>query len=591
MSSLPPKLKAVARRRWPFLVLIPLLTGLAIWIVTPAQPAEEVEQFKAERTIAVDLTNGTPSFTDTEQASLLATVGAVPAAAAETLGYQGNPNRLAQDLNVETDQITYTVNMSAVRPSPREAEDYVDAFATAFVDVVNNRNQAERQAQIQRLTDQRNQASQQLANFNTQNAEALSNPFGPPDELRAQQAALQQAVSNLTQQIDALQIATATPQTTYRVLGRPPAERVPPPTISVPRQRPQRVALTMPFAFLLAIALVYLLERLSPRIDVREDISAVSNLPLLSEVPILSAKSFRRAEVDPSESFEGAYAESYRALRSSLEYASGGDSKGSSPVIMVVSAVPGEGKSSTAAHLAMAYAEKGNEVLIVGADFRKPTLHRMFSVAREPGLAELATKEGLEPADVVQQTATPEVSVVTSGRPTSVVAPLIGSAFRMIEWAQAKRRVVVIDTAPILGANDATELFRVADHAVIVLRAGVSSVTGTRSMLDTLGQYDVPTLGFVLIDSPSQRSANYFYRYYRYYQADENEVTSNGSKPRTPRQKSGRSSADVLRDLEAVTTPTIADAEPHSSTDVTDSAEPSGATQSGPREEAEETAL
>ncbi len=548
---MPPKLKAVARRRWLFLVLIPLLSGLAVWFVTPAQPTDAVESFKAERTIAIDLTNGTPSFTDAEQASLLATVGAVPAAAAETLGYRGNPNRLAQDLDVETDSVTYTIKMSTVRPTPADAVEYVDAFATAFVEVVNNRGETERQAQIQRLTDQRDQASQQLAAFNTQNAEALANPFGPPDEIRVQQATLQQTVSTLTQQIDALQITSATPQTTYRVLGRPPAERVAPPTISVPRQRPQRVALTMPFAFLLAIALVYLLEKLSPRIDVREDIATVSDLPLLSEVPIRSAKSFRKAEVDPSESFEGAYAESYRALRSSLEYASGSESKGSPPVIMVVSAVPGEGKSSTAAHLAMAYAEKGSEVLILGADFRKPTLHRMFSVPREPGLAELASKQGVEPGDVVQPTATPGVSLVTSGRPTSVVAPLIGSAFQMIEWAQERGKVVIVDTAPILGANDATELFRVADHAVIVLRAAISSVTGTRSMLDVLSQYDVPTLGFVLIDSPSQRSNNYFYRYYRYYQADESDESSNGIHPPLERPKSGRPAADVLRDLEA----------------------------------------
>ena len=548
---MPPKLKAVARRRWLFLVLIPLLSGLAVWFVTPAQPTDAVESFKAERTIAIDLTNGTPSFTDAEQASLLATVGAVPAAAAETLGYRGNPNRLAQDLDVETDSVTYTIKMSTVRPTPADAVEYVDAFATAFVEVVNNRGETERQAQIQRLTDQRDQASQQLAAFNTQNAEALANPFGPPDEIRVQQATLQQTVSTLTQQIDALQITSATPQTTYRVLGRPPAERVAPPTISVPRQRPQRVALTMPFAFLLAIALVYLLEKLSPRIDVREDIAMVSDLPLLSEVPIRTTKSFRKAEVDPSESFEGAYAESYRALRSSLEYASGSESKGSPPVIMVVSAVPGEGKSSTAAHLAMAYAEKGSEVLILGADFRKPTLHRMFSVPREPGLAELASKQGVEPGDVVQPTATPGVSLVTSGRPTSVVAPLIGSAFQMIEWAQERGKVVIVDTAPILGANDATELFRVADHAVIVLRAAISSVTGTRSMLDVLSQYDVPTLGFVLIDSPSQRSNNYFYRYYRYYQADESDESSNGIHPPLERPKSGRPAADVLRDLEA----------------------------------------
>ena len=547
---MPPKLKAIASRRWPLLVLIPLLTGLAVWFVTPAKQPDDTERFKAEQTIAVDLVNGTPSFTDTEQASLLATIGPVPAAAAETLGFQGNPNRLADGLDVVTDPVTYTINMSAVRADPTEAVEYVDAFATAFVEVVNGRGEAERQARVEQLTTQRDEAARRLADFNTQNAEALANPFGPPEEVRVQQAGLQQAVSNLTEQLSALSLTSTTPQTTYRSLGREPATVVAPPTISVPRQRPQRVALTMPFAFLLAIALVYLLEKLSPRIDVREDIATVSDLPLLSEVPIRSTKSFRKAEVDPSESFEGAYAESYRALRSSLEYASGAESKGSAPVIMVVSAVPGEGKSSTAAHLAMAYAEKGSEVLILGADFRKPTLHRMFSVPREPGLAELASKEGVEPDDVVQETATPGVSLVTSGRPTSLVAPLIGSAFRMIEWAQERGKIVIIDTAPILGANDATELFRVADHAVIVLRASISSVTGTRSMLDVLSQYDVPTLGFVLIDSPAQRSNNYFYRYYRYYQADESDESRNGSEDTAVQPKSGRPAAQVLRELE-----------------------------------------
>ena len=548
---MPPKLKAIARRRWPLLVLIPLLTGVAVWLVTPAQPTNEVERFKAERTIVVDLTNGTPNFTDAEQASLLAKVGAVPAAAAETLGYRGNPNRLAQDLDVETDQITYTISMSVVRPTAVDAVEYVDAFATAFVEVVNNRGEAERQAELERLTEQRNQASQQLATFNQENAEALANPFGPPDEIRTQQAALQQAVASLTQQIDALQVTSTTPKTTYRLLGRTPAQRVAPPTISVPRQRPQRVALTMPFAFLLAIGLVYLLERLSPRVDVREDVSAISSMPLLSEVPTRPAKSFGKNEVDPSESFSGAYAESYRAVRSSLEYASAGGDAEHPPVIMVISAVPSEGKSSTAAHLAMAYAEKGQEVLIIGADFRKPTLHRMFSIAREPGLAELATKPGLEPEDVVQDTTTPLVTVVTSGRPTSVVAPLIGGAFQVIEWAQRQGKVVIVDTAPLLGANDATELFRLADHAVIVLRAGVSGVAATHSMLDVLGQYDVPTLGFVLIDSPAQRGNNYFYRYYRYYQADESDASSNGHDSSS---KSGRTAAEVLRDLEAATT-------------------------------------
>lgn len=162
--------------------------------------------------------------------------------------------------------------------------------------------------------------------------------------------------------------------------------------------------------------------------------------------------------------------EQYRTIRTNIEFASVDRQMKS---VMITSACPGEGKSTTAANLAVVFAQQGKKVLLIDADLRKPTVHTAFHLENMIGLTSvLLKKSSLEQA--VQASNEKHLDVLTSGPIPPNPAELLSSKWmkELAYEACAAYDMVIFDTPPILAVADAQLLGNVADGSVLVISSG-----------------------------------------------------------------------------------------------------------------------
>ncbi len=224
-------------------------------------------------------------------------------------------------------------------------------------------------------------------------------------------------------------------------------------------------------------------------------------------------------ELVPHERPRTLISESYRSLRTALLLSSARELK----VVAVTSAVAGEGKTATAANLAVVLAQLGRQVLIVDCDLRKPRLHQVFQVSNRVGLVNQLT--AAEP-EVFLPTVVPNLWVTPSGPIPPNPSELLASD-RMRDWLKSLRGrfdFIVLDTPPALAVTDATIVGMLVDGVVLTLRSG--KVTREEALLcrDRLRQTGIKILGAVLNRYKSlQAGLGKRYRYYESYGAEESE--------------------------------------------------------------------
>jgi len=236
--------------------------------------------------------------------------------------------------------------------------------------------------------------------------------------------------------------------------------------------------------------------------------------------------------------------EAYRTLRTSILFSA---MQRGLHTIMVASANAGEGKSTTAANLAVVLADSGKRVVLISADLRKPRLHRFFGLETEPGLSNALAGES-SVWETLQAPQVENLRVMVSGpvpaRPTELL-----QSEAMGELVADLRDVsdfVIIDTSPILPVADALVLAPLVDGILLVADASIttrSAVTHTRELLD---QVDARLIGAVFNDYDPSRDrggAGYYgygYRRYGYY-GEASEGASRRGAPAFPVAENGQS--------------------------------------------------
>jgi len=191
----------------------------------------------------------------------------------------------------------------------------------------------------------------------------------------------------------------------------------------------------------------------------------------------------------------GAVAEGYRGLCMALQFC-----RPDSVVetVLVTSPQPGEGKSTTAANLAVALAGTGRRTVLVDADLRRPSLHRKLGVARRPGLADMLFEPTPEP--VTMGTSVEGLDVITGGRPVATPSELLAShAFAaLVSSLRERYDMVVIDAPPVLAATDAALLSALADATVLVVAAGRTRQPELSHACEVLEDVGAHVVGVVL---------------------------------------------------------------------------------------------
>jgi capsular exopolysaccharide synthesis family protein len=267
----------------------------------------------------------------------------------------------------------------------------------------------------------------------------------------------------------------------------------------------------------LGFLLLMLLDRLDDRISSITELHELFDEILLGQIPReqLAGPRGEVSQIAPQDP-RHAFVEAYRNLRSSLLFMV--ESGARPKTLLITSSVPNEGKSVTCANLAITIANSGSRVLLVDADLRKGILHSRFEVPAKPGLSEVLSRDvGWEVA--VQTTGVSNLFLLPRGTRTDRSSELfigpVTEAF--LKEAAAKYDYVVVDTAPVMAADDVTSLAPYMDGVLFLIRAEHTSARVARAALELLYQRQVRLLGLVFNAVRPTSVDYYYYKYSEYY--------------------------------------------------------------------------
>jgi non-specific protein-tyrosine kinase len=289
-----------------------------------------------------------------------------------------------------------------------------------------------------------------------------------------------------------------------------------PPGPSSPRTL-LNVVLAAVLGLLAAVGIAFLVEYLDDSLTSSDDVQEVTGLPTLGVVPVMSGDR-KRSEIYRLETLlspRSPVAETYRVLRTNIEFASV-----DSPLrtLLVTSALPQEGKTTTAGNLAIVFAQGGSRVLLVDADLRKPGLHILFGLPNQYGLTTLFRDEAATVAEVAKETEVAGLKIVTSGPLPPNPAELLGShRWRSIlERLKAEADLIVIDSPPLQAVTDAALLAAVVDGTVLVVHARRTRRGAVRQAREALDRSGGNILGVTM---NMLKKREYDQNYYSYYSA------------------------------------------------------------------------
>lgn len=276
----------------------------------------------------------------------------------------------------------------------------------------------------------------------------------------------------------------------------------------------------------LGIGFVFAREYLDVRIHTPEDLkkrgyamlSAVAQMH--DEIQKLGGKSSIEREgrlidahllsfVNPLSSI----AESYRRLRTSIQYA-----QSDKPVqtIMVTSANPSEGKSTTVSNLAITFALAGRRVILLDTDLRKPNLHAEFGLDQSPGLTEVLYGD-VATEHVVRKTPVPGLDLICSGTVPPNPSETLGSARLkdLVNRLKNQYEILLFDSPPVLAVTDPAVLSTIMDGVVMVASSGNTRADALERSVELLHDVGGRILGIVLNNFDIRRAYGGYYGSYR----------------------------------------------------------------------------
>jgi capsular exopolysaccharide synthesis family protein len=214
--------------------------------------------------------------------------------------------------------------------------------------------------------------------------------------------------------------------------------------------------------------------------------------------------------------------EAYRVIRTSIQFAQAGKEL---KTLAVTSCIPNDGKSMTAANLAVVLTQAGKSVLLIDCDMRNPTVHKNFNLSNKVGLSSCISM-GTALSDAVQKTSIEGLYALTGGVIPPNPSELLGSEQmkNVLQRAKEQYDYVLIDTPPVMPVTDALIVSRFVDGMILVIASAEIKVEMARDVKNQLVNAGANILGVVLNKVRSEHHG-YGYGYYYYYGSKE---ASNG---------------------------------------------------------------
>jgi capsular exopolysaccharide synthesis family protein len=244
-------------------------------------------------------------------------------------------------------------------------------------------------------------------------------------------------------------------------------------------------------------------------VRVAADVEAAVRAPLLGQIPLDPGTV--ESPLAISSAPQSARAEAYRALRTNVRFLFE-DGQG---VFVITSSGPGEGKSTTAANLALAFADAGHRVALLDGDLRLPRVAEYFGIEGGIGLSDVLVGR-VKLNDVIQRWGRSSLFVLPAGTVPPNPAELLGSrAMReLVDAAREAFDVIIIDAPPLLLVTDAAVIARISTGAILIAAAGSTQAPRLVDAVKSIEAIDARVLGTVLTKAPVTKSEHAAYGSY-----------------------------------------------------------------------------
>lgn len=265
----------------------------------------------------------------------------------------------------------------------------------------------------------------------------------------------------------------------------------------------------------IGFAIIYFLHRLDDRLELAEDIEAELEEPVLGQIPQIDPVQFKEGRLLLTHLDQhNMFAESLRGVRSAVMF--GPQEK--KQVMLVTSAVPGDGKTTFTVNFATTLARSGNRVLLVDGDLRRGNTHLYFQAPREPGLTEVLVGE-LHWEDVVQKTEVENLDLINTGRLPPNPGELLISPVTQEFIAEVREKYdhILFDCPPLTSIDDTFCLLNLADGLMFIIKAGHTSMRFAKNALAAVRQRGATIMGIVLNGITTDHPSYYYYYYYHEY--------------------------------------------------------------------------
>lgn len=204
--------------------------------------------------------------------------------------------------------------------------------------------------------------------------------------------------------------------------------------------------------------------------------------------------------------------EAYNSIRTNLLFTQQGEK---CPIFVITSPTANNGKTINSANLAINFAQMGKKTLVIDADMRNPSLHKLFSLSSRNGLSEILA--GLTDNITVTKTDIENLSVLTSGKIPPNPTELLSSPRmdKLLDFVKEHYDCVFVDTPPINIVTDATVFSQKATGYILIVKTDTTNIPELKTTVSTLQGINANILGFILNDANSEKKK--YYSYYRKY--------------------------------------------------------------------------
>lgn len=288
-------------------------------------------------------------------------------------------------------------------------------------------------------------------------------------------------------------------------------------SVLVPAEAGKNASIAGVVGLVLGLCILLWVDRLDDRPSSSSDLMESFDETIMGQIPKIVLKDKSASPQVLQENDERhALVEAYRNLRSSLMFMS--SSEKPPKLIVVTSAIPNDGKSTTVANLAITIARAGSKVLLVDGDLRRGVMHKRFGIEAKSGLAEVLADQ-IPWRDAVKPTQVPNLDLLQRGASPHNSGELFLTLGRrpFLQEVAKDYDYVLFDSAPVMAADDVCNLAPFVDGLLMVIRAEFTSARVARAALDLLYLRKVNVLGLVFNAVRADGSEYYYYKYSDYY--------------------------------------------------------------------------